>query len=394
MKRLFSLALICIMLTAMHLGCNSGAKTAPPSQGTAAPSNTTPKEGSTAQVGATETPVEKKQVYIFVKNRGDLSMWDSIAAGGDKAKVDFLDRADVYVVETTADIQACLTAMYEAADKGADLMYAGNDFADCILEVGAAFPKIAMFSAGNKGKMTENLERMYAFQVRNDACFLAGILAADVATSGIAGTSASGVIGFIGGKDETLNVQNQFLGYINGAKHFKPEVEIVYNYVGGWNDPDKARTQALAQYNDSKAEVIFTTAGASGNGAYTAAQEVEKFAVGADVDMEIKYADRREVASRIITSTMVNYDVIVYNTIKKFLDEGSLDYGKFEFLGLPDGAVTCVEGPGFDKYISEDAKKAFNDAKDKILKGELEIPGALNQEQDVIKALINESLNK
>ncbi len=339
---------------------------------------------------------EKKQIYIFVKNRGDLSMWDSLAAGGDKAAVDFADVADVHVVETTADVQACLTAMYEAADAGADLMYAGNDFTDCILEVGEQFPEIAMFSAGNRDKMTEKLDKMYAFQVRNDACYLAGILAADIATSGIEGTVNSGVIGFIGGKDETINIQNHFLGYINGAKDYKPGLEIVYNYVNNWNDPDKCRTQALAQYNDSNAAVVFASAGASGNGAYQAASETGKFVVGADVDQATKYLDagKPEIASQFITSTMVNYDVIIYNTIEKFLTEGALNYGQFEFLGLKDGAVSCVEGEAFDKYISEAGKAAYADAKAKLMNGELEIPSALDQEQPEIKAMIEESLAK
>lgn len=355
---------------------------------------TTSDKGQVTTSKATEPVAEKKQVYVFVKNRGDLSMWDSIAAGGDRAKAELSHLADVFVIETTADIQACLTAMYEAADKGADIMYAGNDFVDCIVEVGQAFPEITMFSAGNKGDFINQIQRGYAFQVRNDACYLAGILAADIATSGLEGTGASGVIGFIGGKDETINVQNQFLGYINGSKDYKPEIKIVYNYVGDWNDPDKAKDQALAQYNDARAEIIFTTAGASGTGAYGVVSEVDKYAIGADVDMEQRYADRPEIASRIVTSTKVNYDNIIFNTIKSFLETGTLNYGQFEFLGLPEGAVTCVEGPGFDKLVSQAGKDAFFAAKEKILKGEINIPGALTQEQPEIKALIEEGLNR
>lgn len=375
MKRILSLVLACILLLTTLAAC--GPKKEGPS------GSSQPDDG------------EKKKVYIFVKNRGDLSMWDSIAAGGDKAAVDFADRAEVKVIETTADVQACLTAMYEAAEDGADLIYAGNDFADCILEVGEAFPEIAMFSAGNINDMTEKLDRMYAFQVLNDACFLAGILSADLATSGAAGTDKSGVIGFIGGKDETINIQNHFIGYIYGAKHYKPEIKIVYNYVNDWNDPDKARTQALAQYNDSKAEVIYASAGASGNGAYQAASEVGKYAVGADFDQAKKYkeAGKPDIASQFVTSTVVHYDVIIYNTIKKFLDDGKLDYGRFEFLGMKDGAVSCAEGEVFDSLISEEGKKAYFDAKDKILKGELKIPISLDKEQPEIKALIEDGLN-
>jgi len=324
---------------------------------------------------------ERPQIYIFVKNRGDLSMWDSIAAGGDKAAIDFKDRADVYVTETTADIQACLTAMYEAADAGANLMYAGNDYTDNILEVGAAFPEIAMVSAGNRDNMTDQLERMYAFQVKNDATFLAGIIAADIASRG------SGVIGFVGAMDESVNIQNRFLGYMQGAKHYNDGVKIMYNYVGSYNDPDVARTQALAQYNDAKAEIIYFSSGASGNGVYTAAGEVEKCVIGDDVNQAEHYTERPEIASRFVTSHVVNYNVIVYNVIEKFLNEGKLNYGHFEFLGLAEGAVSCVEDDNFEKYVSAEGKAAYMQAKEGLISGKIQPVGALDKDQTEIKAL-------
>ena len=77
-----------------------------------------------------------------------------------------------------------------------------------------------------------------------------GIAAADLAESG--------VIGFIGGMDESLVIQEFLWGYIQGAKAYNPDTKIVYNYVGAWNDPDTAKTQAMTQYNDAGADVILS----------------------------------------------------------------------------------------------------------------------------------------
>ena len=102
-------------------------------QTTEAAKDNAPKAEAGAEAGKDEGEAsadsgEKKQVYVFIRDRGDLSYWDSMAAGGDRSVTDYADRADVHVVETTADLQANLQAMYEAADKGADLIITASDF--------------------------------------------------------------------------------------------------------------------------------------------------------------------------------------------------------------------------------------------------------------------------
>ena len=77
---------------------------------------------------------EKKEVYVFIRDRGDLSYWDSMAEGGDRSAKEYKDRANVHVVETTADFQANLQAMYEAADAGADLIITASDFKDNLVQ--------------------------------------------------------------------------------------------------------------------------------------------------------------------------------------------------------------------------------------------------------------------
>ena len=69
-----------------------------------------------------------------------MSFWDSMAEGADRSVTDYADRANVHVVETTADLQANLQAMYEAADTGADLIITYTEFKDNLVEVANEFP--------------------------------------------------------------------------------------------------------------------------------------------------------------------------------------------------------------------------------------------------------------
>ena len=115
-KRIAALAMSAVMVGGMLTGCGGGGGS------TEAAKDNAPKAEAGAEAGKDEGEAsadsgEKKQVYVFIRDRGDLSYWDSMAAGGDRSVTDYADRADVHVVETTADLQANLQAMYEAADK-------------------------------------------------------------------------------------------------------------------------------------------------------------------------------------------------------------------------------------------------------------------------------------
>lgn len=212
--------------------------------------------------------------------------------------------------------------------------------------------------------------------------------AADVAANG------NKVVGFVGGMDEVVVIQEFFLGYIQGAKYFDPATEVVYNYVGDWGNPDKGRTQALAQYNDKNADVIFACAGGSGNGVHQAASEVGKYVIGADADQSASYAERPEIQKTFVTSVLKRMDNGIYNVIDTFLKEGTLPYGNYDIFGLTQESVGIVENDLFNEYVSEDGKAKIAEAKAAIADGSLEVVGALNKEQAEIKAAIEEALAK
>lgn len=383
--KLTALVMAAVMAAGLVTGCKSKDATGP--------ADTSAAGTVAGEQGAGGSSGEKKQVYVFVNNRGDLSYWDSMAEGGDRAKADFADRADVRVVETTGDIQANLTALYEAADNGADLIVTAADFKDNLIEVALNFPDIA-FAIINED-ITAEADNIYCadFSV-SEATFLGGIIAADLASQGLEGTSNEKTIGFIGGMDEAVVIQEFMLGYIQGAKFYEPETKVVYNYVGGWNDPDTARTQAMTQYKDAKADVIFACAGGSGNGVHRAAGEIGKYVIGADSNQALLYEEDKEIQERFASSVLKKVGNVVYDIIERFLEEGTLPFGEYEIFGLEQDAVGVVEDEQFQAYVSDKGKEALEKAREGIISGEIEVVGAIGKEQEEIKALIDQYINQ
>lgn len=371
MKKAAALVLAAILLMGILAGC--GSKDA----GQAAP----------AADGA-----EKAEIYLLIKARGDLSYWDSMADGGDRAAADFADKANVHVIETTADNNANLTAMYEAADKGANLIITAGDFIDNMVTVAGEYPDIAFLMVNEK---IEGYDNIYAIDFSTShSGFLAGIAAADVASQGLEGTSGKKVVGFIGGMDEVTVIQEYFLGYIEGAKYYDADTEVVYNYVGDWGNPDKGKTQALAQFNDAGADVIFACAGGSGNGAHQAAAETGKYVIGVDSDQSASYSEQPEIQKTFVTSALKPLGNGIYNVIESYLNDGTLPFGKYEIFGMAENAAGIVENDQFNQYVSDKGKQMIEEAKKGIADGSIEVIGALGKDQETIKAEIETQLAK
>lgn len=382
-KRFAALGMAVAVTGGMMTGCG-GSDTAEETTTAAAAA-----DGETTEAAEVADSGEKKEIYVFIRDRGDLSYWDSMAEGADRAVTDYADRANVHVVETTADVQANLQAMYEAADAGADLILTASDFKDNVVEVSNEYADIAFTIISED--IIDQCENGNVYGVdfaTSQAAYLGGIVAADIAATGTDTVEASNVIGFVGGMDESLPIQEYLWGYIQGAKAYNPDVKIVYNYVGAWNDPDTAKTQSMTQYNDAGAAVIFACAGGSGNGVHNAAAEAGKYVLGVDSDQSLLYADDQDIQSRFATSVVKEVGNAIYNVIGRYLDEGTLPFGEYEIMGLADGAVGIVENEALDAVLSDQGKEALEAAKEGIADGSLTVNSAIGKEQDEIKAFI------
>jgi len=216
----------------------------------------------------------------------------------------------------------------------------------------------------------EGLDNVYSIlYAQNEGSFLVGALAAMITSSDMPKANPEKVIGFLGGMD--IPVINDFkVGYIQGAKHIDPEVEVLVSYAGLFNDPGKGKELVLAQYEQG-ADIAFNVAAETGLGLLDAAKDKDRYAIGVDSDQYIMFEDTDPAkAANIVTSMMKNVDHSLYRAIKLYL-EGELPVGQAEVLGIKNGGVGVADNENYRELIPEQFREQIKELEDKILSGEI-----------------------
>src|SRR6058998_818461 len=206
----------------------------------------------------------------------------------------------------------------------------------------------------------------------HEGSYLVGIIAAK--------TTKTNLLGFVGGMDIPL-IHRFEKGYEEGAKSVNPNIQIIQNYVGvtdaAWNNPGKGKELALAQISRG-ADVIFTAAGNSGLGAFDAVEQYGKqngrathFVIGVDSNQNMVKP------GFVLTSMVKRVDNAVYDVVKLVV-EGKFQ-GGFHVFGLESDGV----GYAMDQYnqdlVSPDAIKQAEEAKKKIIAGQIKVTDAMTQ---------------
>lgn len=191
----------------------------------------------------------------------------------------------------------------------------------------------------------------------NEGSFLVGMIAAM--------KTESNTIGFLGGMDIPL-IRRFEHGYRQGAEYIRGDLTFIENYVGttptAWNDPIKAAEMARSQYARG-ADIIFSAAGPSGLGAIQAAKDSGKLAIGVD-------SNQNHVApGYVLTSMLKRVDLAVYNAMKA-TSEGKWTAGH-SVMGLAEGGVDYALDEHNSALISADMKARLDDARAKIISGEI-----------------------
>ena len=203
----------------------------------------------------------------------------------------------------------------------------------------------------------------------HEAAYLAGVAAAK--------TSKTHHIGFIGGMEGVVITRFE-KGFEAGAKSVDPTIKIDVQYAGSFNDAQKGKAIAAAQYG-SGADVIFHASGATGNGLISEAKDINAkrgqddkvWVIGVDKDQsgEGDYTDKDGKASNIfLASTLKEVGATVKDiatkTVKdKFPGKTTTRYG------LKEKGVGLAE-----TNLSDDAKKAVDEAREGIVNGKITVP--------------------
>ena len=206
----------------------------------------------------------------------------------------------------------------------------------------------------------------------HEGSFLVGALAAIA--------SRSGTVGFVGGMDIPL-IRRFAKGYEEGARFVNPGIRTVENYVGvgdgAWTNPGKGKELALSQIGKG-ADVIFAAAGNSGLGVFDAVEQAgmengraRRLVIGVDSNQNgVK-------PGYVLTSMIKRVDTAVYNIVKDVV--GGTFAGGFHVFGLSSDGVGYVVDQHNKDLVTPDAIRIVEDARKKIIAGEITVTDAMTQ---------------
>jgi basic membrane protein A len=313
-------------------------------------------DGSDLQVG----------LVYDIGGRGDKSFNDSAAAGLDRAEKELGIPAPQELEPDTGG-ENRQELLQNLAEAGNDLIFGvGFLFAESMKTVAEANPETNFAIIDDSSITLDNVASLTFAE--EEGSFLVGAAAAL--------TSKTGKIGFIGGVETEL-IQKFEAGYVAGAKHVKPDIQIDVKYItqppdfAGFNAPERAKEIAKSQY-EAGADVVYHAAGGSGLGLFQAAQEASAggtkvWAIGVDSDQHENVGDPA-LADFILTSMLKKVDVAVFDTISKAA-EGNFTAGNTVY-DLASGGVDYSTSGGFLDSI----KSQLDDLKQQIIDGDIEVP--------------------
>ena len=206
----------------------------------------------------------------------------------------------------------------------------------------------------------------------NEAAYLAGIAAAN--------STKTNKLGFIGGEEGVVidRFQAGFeKGVADGAKALGKDIKVDVKYAASFADSAKGKALAAAMYQ-SGVDIIFHASGATGQGVFKEASDLNKagngdkvWVIGVDRDQDAdgKYTTKDGKEDNFtLTSTLKGVGAAVQDIANRAMED-KFPGGEHLVYGLKDGGVDLTDG-----YLSDEAKAAVKEAKEKVIAGDVEIP--------------------
>ncbi len=295
-----------------------------------------------------------------VGGRGDKSFNDAAYRGLVQARDSLGVQFEIFEPTEGPDREAALR--YLAGSEARLIFGIGFLFTDDIRAIAQEFPAKHFACVDYTiAKGEEPPENLLALRFREEqGSYLVGAIAAL--------KSGMGKIGFVGGMDIPLIHRFQ-AGYEAGARHARPDVDVLVSYTGvtgdAFKNPSKGKELALAQYANG-ADVIFHASGSTGLGVFEAARQERRYAIGVD-------SDQYDAAPGFVLTSMVKrVDVAVFATIRAEI-ENRFRGGVIE-LGLAERGVDYVYDNRNADLFTPAMRETAEEYRDAIIAGEIAVP--------------------
>jgi len=359
MKKGLALFLAIAMSLTLLAGC--GAKTAASSTAAAASSGA----ASTAASSTADKPGKGMKIALVCDKVGTQVFLTQMVKALNEG-------AETYGYEATvaecADSAAYEDNMRALVAEGYNLIIGGGwQAGDAINKVATEFPDACDYALIDSEVEAENV-KCISYREQEGA-YLIGVLAA-LTTDGESHTYGSVHV------NEGPGSWKWRYGYMEGVLSQDPQAKFIFNYVGSYSDPAKAKELALQQYEQG---CVFINSAAAGgdSGTFEAAKEKGFYTSGQDVDLTTP--DNPYIVSSQIKDT--------YQSVKLVIDEYFSGNWNTEnsVWGLKEGTIGAVyvthetTTPRSDRLSDEDIAKAKQIADD-IRTGKLDLTNMPTEE--------------
>ena len=277
------------------------------------------------------------------------------------------------------------TAVGSACENGADMILAASaEAGEYIRKYGELYPEIR-FTVLDVEIGLPNVQSVYT--EKKESFFVAGAAAAlFTEEKDVEGVNEASVIGWIGGMNIPV-VQEYFKAFEQGARSINPEVVILEEYVGSWDDVEKAKDVILSQA-EQKADIVMTVASKAGAGVLEGAQEQGVYLMeieaemsglngGSDLEPHTAATESNAEMSKggKVAASLIEKPEQAGKILVKTLADDGFSGGKDLYLTLKEGTVEfCANtDSNGDYFISEEIRTQCKEIVEKIQSGEIVI---------------------
>ena len=343
MKKLISIVLVAAMALSM-VACG-GASSAPASTGASSEAASTAASGEATS--GKEISVGMITDVGGVNDRSfNQTSWEGLQA----------------LAEQNPNISVSYLESKTDADYGANIETYLSEGTDLIICVGY------MLAEATKAAAEANPDQLFAIiddssiDLPNVACLMFSQAEASYLVGIVAGLATeSNTVGYVQGM--VSDSMNQFgCGFIAGVKSVNPEATVLQFNANSFGDPTGGNTAATDMITKG-ADVVFHAAGATGNGVIEACKANGVYAIGVDTDQAPLAPET------VITSAMKRVDIAAQD-ISLAVANGTFTPG-VHLYSLENGGVDLF--PTRD-LLTEEMLTAVEDAKAKIIAGEVTVP--------------------